>query len=396
MIRAYLDHKDFVSMAQGRRGKAQYASYARSYDKLLEHVQNKRLTCFFSAIHLLEAVRYEGFDAQALDDYCDVVDNLTQRRSIVWMQTLQDRELQFFVHEHFRVPYDISRESFPYGSYLEAYPGFWDGIETWTTQLRRDFERSAKKALSSSGGTRIQRRQARKMLPPLSSIECTPDLLESIPFELRNLFTPQIVTELFRATSSLNKNAMRSVLERLLTFKQILSVWKAICPDVLSIGRVFDQSGQEIIDMIKYHRQGVEVLKGRGAYRQVIDAGRASIVATLAKQMSGKVTRLMPHTRVSKREVERALIESDMKALPSWDVAISLYHEYVLRNVTAGHRTVKGSDLRDILHLTCMPYVNFLVTDRYFSDLASGIARRFSTTVLRNVDELVLALEAKF
>ena len=60
MKRVYLDHKDFINMARGLRREAQHAQDEKSYRTLLKHVEDGSLTFYFSATHLLEAVRYQG------------------------------------------------------------------------------------------------------------------------------------------------------------------------------------------------------------------------------------------------------------------------------------------------------------------------------------------------
>ena len=91
-------------MARGLRGEAQYIGEAKNYQILLNHVRTGDLACYFSALHVLEAVRYKGDDPQELESYCTVLESLTQGKSIVWAESLEERELKLFVQNRFRIP----------------------------------------------------------------------------------------------------------------------------------------------------------------------------------------------------------------------------------------------------------------------------------------------------
>src|SRR2546430_2032368 len=99
--RAYLDHKDYVNMAKGLRGDTNFSAHAEAYRTLKQLVERGNVTCYFSAIHLLEAVRYENTDRPVIDSYCEVLDSLTKGNCIVWVHSLEDRELSYFIADHF-------------------------------------------------------------------------------------------------------------------------------------------------------------------------------------------------------------------------------------------------------------------------------------------------------
>jgi hypothetical protein len=157
------------------------------------------------------------------------------------------------------------------------------------------------------------------------------------------------------------------------------------------MGKVFDESGQQLIQMIQNHRSAVSVFGGQ-LHRQAIESGRVGLIGMLAKHLSRKVHQLLPDSGITRRQLEEALIGTGMRALPSWDVAIALYYQYTLDSVGSENRKILGSDVRDIIHMRCLPYVDFVVTDRYFAELARRISG-YRTVVLRSVHELVNALE---
>ena len=78
---------------------------------------------------------------------------------------------------------NLSADSFPYGEYLEAFPGALETFGDWAGQFKKDCERKKREALRSLGKPRNERRLLRKRLPPLSEFTFTPDMLDSIPSE---------------------------------------------------------------------------------------------------------------------------------------------------------------------------------------------------------------------
>lgn len=196
--RVYLDHKDYVNIARGLRGEAQFAPDVEAYVFLKSLVENGSLICYFSATHLLEAVRYQTTDLRIIDSYCEVLDSLTKGRCIVWSHALEERELSYFAASHFGFSTTLNKDDFPYGEYLDAFPGGLEAFSGWAQQFKHGWHRQAREAVKPYGKTRNDRRQLLKKLPKLSQLEVTSDLLASIPPELENVFTPELVSEFIR------------------------------------------------------------------------------------------------------------------------------------------------------------------------------------------------------
>jgi hypothetical protein len=67
--RAYLDQKDFSSMARGLMGDSRYAPAAQCFDFLKHTVESGRLVVYFSWCHIVESLRYyDGAGPQKLDN----------------------------------------------------------------------------------------------------------------------------------------------------------------------------------------------------------------------------------------------------------------------------------------------------------------------------------------
>lgn len=145
-VRAYLDHKDYVNIARGLRGEAQFEPDVKAYSHLRNLVENGELICYFSATHLLEAVRYETTDVKVIDSYCQVLDSLTKGRCIVWFQTLEERELVYYAGCHFGFSTGLVRDEFAYGTYLDAFPGALESFSGWAQQFKQKW------SLSKEGG----------------------------------------------------------------------------------------------------------------------------------------------------------------------------------------------------------------------------------------------------
>ncbi len=391
MKKAYLDHKDFKSMAKGLRGSLQYAKDAEAYQTLLQYVQTGHLTCYFSALHVLEAVRYEGSDPDEIQTYCNVLESLTQGRSIVWIQTLEERELKFFVQNHYDIPQGLSLSNYAYGDYLDAFPDTLKTCQSWAAQFKTMWANKKSEIVKPFGKTRNERRILKKRLPSLGQFTVSPEMVDSIPQNFRDIFTPEVMTEFVRGAVYSDNEVLLKTMRRAMTFQALLSIWKGVCPDLERMGKVFDDSGQQMVNMVSYNRSAVRQF-GDEMHRQAIDRGRSVTVRMLAKHFSRRVHQLFPDRGIKMRQLEEALVSTDIRGLPSWDVALALYYQYILDNVGSGSRKVLGSDVRDILHMRCLPYVDFIVTDRYFAELARRV-KGYGTKILRNVHELVKALK---
>lgn len=391
MKRAYLDHKDYKNMAKGLRGESQYRRDAEAYEVLLRHVRAGTLSCYFSALHVLEAVRYKRADPEEIDSYCTVLESLTQGKCIVWTHTLEDRELKYFVQNHFGIPQDLSLDSYPYGGYLEAFPDTLESCSGWAKQFKKDWDHKKREVIRPLGKTRIERRMIQKRLPPLTEFSVSPDMLDTIPNELRRIFTPEVMTALIRGTRHSDSDALLNMMRRAMGVRELLGIWNATCPSLDQMGKVFDESGQQIIEMIRYNRSAVTAF-GPQLHEQAIESGRKEIIKMLSRHFARKVHQLFPDSGITRRQLEDALSDSDMSALPSWHAAIALYYEYTLDSVGSENRKILGSDVRDIIHMRYLPYVDFVVTDRYFAELARRV-KGYRTAILRNVRELVNALE---
>jgi protoheme ferro-lyase len=176
-----------------------------------------------------------------------------------------------------------------------------------------------------------------------------------------------------------------------MSFKQLLAFWRTTCPDVDRMGKVFDDSGREMVITIDAFRWLSRYLEP-GECKIDLKEVRRSNEEKVAKFFSKKVHQLLPDKRITRRDIEEMLISANMKAMPSWDVPLSLYIEYLKDNMRSEKREVLESDIRDIIHFRCLPYVDYFVTDRYFTEIARRIKGQYQATVLRNVGQLVKAL----
>jgi hypothetical protein len=393
-IRVYLDHKDYVNIARGLRGEGQFESEVKAYSFLKHLVEKGDLICYFSATHLLEAVRYQTTDLRIIDSYCEVLDNLTKGRCIVWFQTLEERELAYYAAHHFGFSTTLSRETFPYGEYLDAFPGGLEAFSGWAQQFKHDLRRQMREAIKPYGKTRNDRRQLLKKVPKLSQFEFTPDLQDSIPLELQSIFTPELITEFIQGVPQARKETISKVMTRMMSFRQLLAFWRTTCPDIDRMGKVFDDSSKEMIATINSFRWLSRYLESEECKIDLREVRRSN-TEKISKYFSKKVHQLLPDKGVTRRDIEEMLMQSDMKAMPSWDIPLSLYTEYLKDNMRSGKREVLESDIRDIIHFRGLPYVDYFVTDRYFAEIARRIKDRYQTTVLRNVGQLVMALSGR-
>ncbi len=173
-------------------------------------------------------------------------------------------------------------------------------------------------------------------------------------------------------------------------FRNILHLYRTSYPEFGLIGHVFDESARGVMALMSVDRWLQEIPHRHSRVdRQQI---RNGLVVRAARELSNRAEEVMKSHVASIEEIEKELSASDVNGIPSWDAAISVATEYLKDNVGSSRRNLLESDLRDIMHLRCLPYVDYCVTDTYFSDLARRIGGKLRARILKNSFELAASL----
>jgi hypothetical protein len=395
-ISIYLDHKDYANIAKAVRGDAQHEGDLHAYRNLRALISDGQVACYYSSLHFVEAIRSN--DSTWLTLYSKIVDDLTQGNCIVHHEELERRELSHFLARRFAVHSNHSIQD-AFGRGCEALTDPEVIVGGALSTYRASLQHQIKEHVRGEQLNRTQRRLLVKNFPKLlqtldlGTLPLTePDTSRLPPPLVEMLRDPAVFHDFVRGSVATRKQLLLRVLERGTQFSSVLPFYTAFYPDLAEIGSAFDDGARGLMAAIMRHRDWHDTFVTHG-YAFDLGAIRSRLVHRVSKHLARLIWVVNPRCRVRRRDVEAALIENDLRDIPSWDAAVSLWIEYLRANIGTSDRTLQESDLRDILHFRHAPYVNYLVTDRYFASLGRALGQRFSTVILRNIRELVSRIE---
>jgi hypothetical protein len=382
-------------MALGLRGVAQAEPDAIAYQALRGAVLSGDLVCYFSAVHVVEALRYEGTDPATIEMYCKVVDELTRGACIVWQLELERRELRDFIRKTFGNRQEVT-EPFAYGKGLEAFTDPDEAIAAPSREVPRRIREQSNEMLRRQGLCRTDRRRILSRLPDLlAGADISSDTrIPGVPPAVQQALTPEVQKKWLSSSAAPRQSVMRKVLDVAVTFQGLLMFYRHRYEQLDEIGRIFDASADNLIKIIEADRTYSKALEPYG-YEVEVGRIRQNLIDRAAKHFASKAFQVVRGCPVSRREIETELKKEGLVGIPSWDAAVSVATEYLRSNKGDSKRTLFASDLRDILHFRYLPYVDILVTDRYFASIGRPLEKRFKGRVVRNVVKLVEVLEAR-
>ncbi len=388
--RVYLDHKDYANMTKGLLGNAQHRPDVEWYDTLRRLVSEGRMICVFSAMHVVEAIR--SSDDAWLKAYADVVDNLTEGHCLIFRPELERRELAHFIGREFGPPSGLRHPDLAFGRGFAAFLDPEEELSRALDELPMQVQNSVSETLSAQRLNRKQRRAIAARQPALLTKLVSPRDAEAPnlpPAVVDMLREPRFASQLLTGPRENRRRLLRKLMDRSMTFGSILPFYKSLYPDLARIGTLFDDSARGIIDTIRAHRDLHQILSQLGHEVDFADV-RRRIVANIAHHLAAEVRGGDIRSRVAPDDLANALINKDLNGIPSWEAAVLLYMHYLRSNTGPSTRKLQESDMRDIVHLTHAPYVDYLLTDRYFAaTIAHSLSGRFpQAVILRNASEL--------
>ncbi len=383
-IRVYLDHKDYANITKGLRGDPQHAVDAAHYRTVHGLVGAGRLRCYFSAVHLVEAIR--SSDDAYLERYSDVIDSLTEGHCLIFRDELERREVARFIASESGLPSRFEQPELAFGRGFEAFldpsPVLSSMFEAWSEEIQR----SAAEGMGPRSLNRKQRRALAARQPKSAakrSLPRDPDA-DGLPAPVREkLRDPSFVKRLATGSPDTRLRLVRELTNRAMSFSSILPYYKTLMPDLGELGTVVDGSARRLMQAIHDHR---------GTDDFDVAHLRPRLIAAVAHELA--TTRLGADGGMTAEALEAALIAKELHGILYWEAALILYLNYLRTNTGSSTRALDESDLRDLFHISYAPYVDYLVTDRYFArTIAPCLSGRFpKNVVLRNVGELCAAL----
>lgn len=384
-VRVYIDQKDYVDITKGLSGHRQFDYAVDMFNKLLENVENGSAVVYFSWCHLVEALRYKGRD-DTIKTYASVVDRLTKGNCIRFPLDLEDRELELFLAKRFGYPTALSQEDYPYGTTKDAFSlntsfvedNMLEKIKANIIAEPNDLK-TRKFLLKRLEQPKTRIRLLKKYIPPYAH-----ELDKSFP-TCKGFYTKENILKLIAGSPEEKASLKEKMASGVCLFSNLLPYYQKIYPEFDKMAYHFDPSAVLLQDLIKTTQTIITF-----SQKQVVNVD--SILSGIQQKFLDSYTEvLLKRSTESDFPVEIAKNElADLQAIPCRNVALLTCREYLetgLKGVNNG-RTPISSDLLDIFHLMNLPYVDYFITDRFFSSLARRYEAVFHTKVCKSLKEL--------
>jgi hypothetical protein len=396
MIKIYLDQKDYIRIAQGLLGKPGYESDIKVYNYLVDQLKLEKIIIYFSFVHLYEAMKYDEEGSESLNLYCEIIDNLTRGNCIIKPNDITKRELELYLSKRLNFPTELSKETYPYGMYGEAFSLEIDS----GSNLKEQFIKSFKEYIFSQ---KIPNKHKKFLIKQIDS----PKKLRKILRERLNESQLKLMSRHFPGTekmskddiinmltSSNNRDEVNQFARSIFSFKNLVTYYRTKFPELKKLSQLFEEPAKALIQLIN----NVQL------FHTILNSP-PHLEGKLFKLMRGKSLQRMEDylkelskiKHFSLEQAKKLLIDCEIEEFKSDYVFIMVSIEYYKRHKgKLGKATKpKENDLMDIFHIGFMPYVQCLLCDKRFAEFTKNISPQFKTNVLKNLQELKSYLEEK-
>ena len=407
--RAYLDQKDFSSMARGLMGDSRYAPAAQCFDFLKHTVESGRLVVYFSWCHIVESLRYYDLSSPLWLKHCEIVDILSKGNCIVFPTLVRERELELFLSAQFGFKSEIPRNDYPYGKYADAV----NVSEVSVGPFRESFKEAFLERLDRLGLSGRQKKMLLKKAQKKSFMAETLNQLSDQDYEglilgttsssaprgfiedLRTVVDRKKFTDFVLGTPAQRKAILEQFLNHIFQFRRLVNVYGESMPQLKRVSGIAEGFLTKFGPIVETS-QTLEKFFGKSAIDE--DTFMQKLTHRFINSLRPQINKYARKYRFPAKEAEKILYDSRLRPIPSLYSNVIFAGEYVKKHKGTYERGRKPreSDLLDLYHLLCLPYVDVYLTDGFFAELAVNLAEKmFGTTVLRNLTALKAFLEEK-
>ena len=393
-VKVYLDHKDYVRITGGLCGSPIYREDVETYKLLQELVQKGKITVYFSWVHVCEALKYDGKDVEIQERYCEVIESLTWGNCLIGPLDIRKRELEVFFSEEFGYPTQLKRESLAYGKYSDA-------LFVEPCSIEEDPLEMFKESVLKHARNRRERKQFEKILSnPVKRRKLLQqqmgDSLEEIKRKFpvsEDFYDVKSLVQLFDGDDQSKRTKAKQFMDGICTFKNLVTHYGLKDPEPKRFASAFDADASELILHIKRSQAIYQVT---GHYLIEETHMENDFVERFSEKLRAETSDLSAKFGFPIDEAIKRLKTSKLRGVPSLGVVVITILEYLKKHkgdLIQG-KPPSESDLRDLFHATHIPYVDFYLTDRFFSTVDQKGGKLYSTQVLRSLSQLRLHLES--
>jgi hypothetical protein len=388
----YLDSQDYSRLANPPAGKVDF--YNNLNERLETLVNARAIEIRYSMVHVSEishtdpsAFRYARGRAASLT-------NLSQGRCLpVWNDIFTDEVRRNFQRGHI---VETNREN---NRWIDL--GKSD-VDDFVSILAT----SAKEALKESGTNRKTRRRAARMNLPkilMQSGQGQKTIAEIITnlnraFPASEPFSERLVTQYVTGADSEGAFVPRFHEAIMNPYNLIAQIslqttrFSRLPHLVRDIGNnLMAQANPIVLKLSKLWKTVPPELAGETRDRLVVSARGAM----------QKARNTTIREELAERAIKEDLNDDDIAHIdtPTADVLYTALAAYFVKMVKAAQHAkplqrLKQSDAADLLHAQYIPYVDIFRCDTAWTDILSPIAKRYGTTVVDRIDDLVPAIDA--
>lgn len=404
-MKIYLDQHHFSAIGKGLVGKENHESYAEVFQRLKNLVDSGKITIFYSWCHVVEALQYYDLSRPLWKKYCEVVDTLTKGNCILFYKDLMRDEIELFLCERYGYNSTLSKDTYAYGKYREAFPKLPNKAFNVGRQVKAFIEQNIR-------NSKMTKPQRKAFLTKLKKQKKFRQLLRQYPIEeyLRNILsdeseddfgsairrdiaeslTSDDLLSLIFGTDQERENVLNSFFNQVVRFERLVNVYGHIDPETREIAGFGHRLFAKVFP-------SMEKAKNLDLDKKITAMEVKKLFKPpLTKTVTAEMTNLTQgQNGFSAEDAINDLAGDDFKSAPLCRAMLSFFSRYWTKILT-GRKPVK-SDMMDLYHTLNAPYVDILVTEGFFAELIARSAQDdFKTIVLCSLSQLDDVLKIKF
>lgn len=381
MLRIYLDQKDYIRIAQGLHGRQGYEEDVKTFEYLMKQKQAGNIKVYYSVYHLEEAAKYTNNNPIELDDYIHSVKSLTDGECIISHIDLTKREIEIFLSDSHKFKTKYGFDNYLYGKKSEAIIAELD-FDINTFFLGKRLQKGDRiKYLNILNG--MTREELSKRFPGSEKMN-------------KNDFIKMIIGN---CEERLRIRLLKQYLDVIFEFEAFLKYYRNSIPQMNSFALklVHDQS-EKLLEIIV----DAQVFQSKDGELALTEDEIINRTCDVYLGPNGFVHDVLKNLYSRNKFPIDTVIDEFKRTNLNQILSISSYMRIIIEYLKRHKgeleisRKPDPNDYQDINHMRYLPYVDLYVCERFFSEVSKNIAKKYNTTIFRNLKDLRFHLENSF
>ena len=406
-LKLFLDQKDYSCIARGLCGQNDYDEYVEIYDRLRKLSDSGKITIYYSWSHLVESLRYKDLSSDLWLKHCHAVDCLTKGNCILFPLKVEERELELFLSKHFNVYSDFHISDYPFGTTKDAVPT--KTLENFN--FSKAINKSIKEHVMQSSKSRKERRIALKnfsnsrklkmLFNPMTDNDVELLKINTLKKEPENIFLKDFMNfldreaflELILGTPESKDNIINEFFDQIFNFHKLVNLYSCQFPELKSMADFPEKSFEKFSAIFRLQNLIWDWDSSLSIDHRKL---KNDLVTRYINSIHQSILNYSEQYGFSAFEAEKILLKSNLSQIPNVSSYINFLVEYSKKHIglEKRNRKVRESDIIDLHNLRNVPYVDYFLTDSFFTEISKKQASMtYGTTILKNLKQLVSHLE---